>query len=73
MEWLKLEWNLCGLQEDPEVAAQGKELINEVWEVIARKYVDVRSGGFDKQKWAQLKENALAKPLRDKASVERQV
>ena len=53
------------------MTAQGKELIKEVWEVIARKYVDVRSGGFDQQRWAQLRDDALAKPLRDKDSVER--
>lgn len=66
-------WLLSGsiVQEDADVAAQGKELIAEVWEVIAKKYVDVRSGGFDQQKWAQLRDAALAKPLRDKVSVER--
>ena len=58
-------------KEDPGVTAQGKELIKEVWEVIARKYVDVRFGGFDQQRWAQLRDDALAKPLRDKDSVER--
>ena len=61
-------WNL---QEDAAMATQGRELIKEVWEVIARKYVDVRSGGFDQQRWADLRDNALSKPLRDKDSVVR--
>ena len=59
------------LQEQATQAEEGKELVREVWEVIALKYADIRGGGFDQARWAQLRDEALQKPLRDEAATYR--
>ena len=59
------------MQEEATEVEEGKELVREVWEVIALKYADIRGGGFDQAKWAQLRDQALQKPLRDEAATYR--
>ncbi|GIM09471.1 hypothetical protein Vretimale_13304 [Volvox reticuliferus] len=43
-------------------------LIREVWEVVDSYYLDARATGFDRQRWAELRDVALAVPYRDTAA-----
>ena len=45
------------------MAEEGRELIREVWGVVADYYLDARGGGFDQGKWAALRDRYLAQPL----------
>ena len=38
---------------------EGKELVKEVWGVVADHYLDARSGGFDLERWTQLRDHYL--------------
>jgi len=59
------------IQEGEAASEQGRELVREVWEVVHLKYVDARGGGFDQEKWARLRDEALSQPLRDQAATYR--
>ena len=59
------------MQEADTASQEGRELIKEVWEVVAQKYVDARGPGFDQQHWSELRDAALSKPLHDKAATYR--
>ena len=59
------------MQEQAADLEEGKELVREVWEVIALKYADIRGGGFDQARWAHLRDEALQKPLKDEAATYR--
>lgn len=48
------------------------DLIREVWEVVDINYLDVRGTGFDKQRWAALRDEALTKRPADSNSAYRQ-
>lgn len=52
----------------PADATEGRELVEEVCEVVEQNYTDTRNGGFDRTGWQALKENALARPVRDRAA-----
>jgi hypothetical protein len=54
-------------------AAAGRELILEVCEVVESNFSDARNAGYDRAAWQQLKERALARPLRDRAAAYRLV
>lgn len=43
----------------------------QVCEVVEANFSDARSAGYDRQQWQQLKEAALARPLRDRAAAYR--
>ncbi|KAL4451934.1 hypothetical protein ABPG75_007596 [Micractinium tetrahymenae] len=49
-------------------AAEGRELIAEVCEVVESSFSDARGAGFDREAWQKLKEKALARPLRDRSA-----
>ncbi|PSC70735.1 peptidase S41 family [Micractinium conductrix] len=53
--------------DSPE-AAEGRQIIQEVAEVVEANFSDVRAAGYDPQAWQQLKERALARPLRDRTA-----
>ncbi|KXZ42218.1 hypothetical protein GPECTOR_180g254 [Gonium pectorale] len=55
-------------QEADRATAAAHSLIREVWEVVDGNYLDARSTGFDRQRWAQLRDAALAVPYRDTAA-----
>lgn len=52
-------------------AEEGQELIKEVWEIVALKYLDARDSGFDQERWAARRDAALASPIKDKAAAYR--
>lgn len=54
---------VTGRQEEQAVAEEGRELIREVWGVVADYYLDARGGGFDQGKWSGLRDRYLAQPL----------
>ncbi|KAL0041882.1 hypothetical protein WJX79_007657 [Trebouxia sp. C0005] len=56
--------SVAGAQPDVE-AESAVNLVQEVYELVADNYLDARSGGFDPQRWEQLKDQALQQPLRD--------
>ena len=56
---------------NPEDAAAARELVQEVCEVVEANFSDARSAGYDRQQWQRLKEEALARPLRDRAAAYR--
>ncbi|KAG2438588.1 hypothetical protein HXX76_005138 [Chlamydomonas incerta] len=43
-------------------------LIREVWEVVDANYLDARSTGFNRDRWAELRDEALAGSYRDTAA-----
>lgn len=45
--------------------------MQEVCEVVEANFSDARSAGYDRQQWQRLKEEALARPLRDRAAAYR--
>ncbi len=49
-------------------AAEGRELIAEVCEVVESSFSDARGAGFDREAWQRVKEKALARPLRDRTA-----
>lgn len=49
-------------------AAEGRELIAEVCEVVENSFSDARGGGFDREAWQRVKERALSRPLRDRSA-----
>ncbi|GLI70194.1 hypothetical protein VaNZ11_015003 [Volvox africanus] len=54
-------------QQDASTSA-AHALIREVWEVVDSYYLDARATGFDRQRWAELRDGALAVPYRDTAA-----
>ena len=65
---------MCRIFQDPvQASATARTLINEVWEVVDQNYLDARSTGFDRAKWAQLRDNALAQQYSSTAGVYRAV
>ena len=52
-------------------AAAGRQLIEEVCEVVEANFTDARNAGFDPETWQQLKARALARPLRDRTAAYR--
>ena len=58
---------------DAAARAAGRELIQEVWEVVDQNYMDARGAGFDRQQWAALRDKALSGSLRDQPSAHRAV
>lgn len=59
-----------GLGASPEAVAaatqDAHQLINEVWQVVDDNYLDARGRGFDRTRWLQLREEALARSYGDK-------
>ncbi|GLC77777.1 hypothetical protein PLESTB_000957100 [Pleodorina starrii] len=53
-------------QDSPTAAAHS--LIREVWETVDDYYLDARATGFDRTRWAELRDAALAMPYRDTAA-----
>jgi hypothetical protein len=53
----------CRLQEAQALAAEGHELVKEVWGVVSDYYLDARGGGFDQAAWAGLRDKYLEQPL----------
>lgn len=51
------------LQEAQQITQEGRELIKEVWGVVADYYLDARGSGFDLDSWTQLRDKYLAQPL----------
>ncbi|KAG2502153.1 hypothetical protein HYH03_000640 [Edaphochlamys debaryana] len=52
--------------QDAESATEAAHaLIREVWEVVDSNYLDARSTGFERERWAELRDAALAVPYRD--------
>lgn len=64
--------NAAGAQPDVE-AENAVNLVQEVYELVADNYLDARSGGFDPQRWEQLKDQALQQPLRDSPAAYRAI
>ena len=63
-----------GPQPDAAAAQQaGRELIEEVWEVVDQNFLDARGAGFNRQQWAALRDAALGGSLGDQASAHRAV
>ncbi|DBB02698.1 hypothetical protein WJX82_005349 [Trebouxia sp. C0006] len=62
----------AGAQPDVE-AESAVNLVQEVYELVADNYLDARSGGFDPQRWEQLKDQALQQPLRDSPAAYRAI
>ncbi|KAI8471898.1 MAG: ClpP/crotonase [Monoraphidium minutum] len=55
------------------VQQAAETLINEVWAVVDASYMDARQAGFDRGKWAELRDKALARRYKDVAAVHRAV
>ena len=55
----------------PADSQEARDLVNEVWDVVENNFTDVRNGRFDHAHWQQLKEEALARPLRNTTSAYR--
>jgi hypothetical protein len=51
------------LQEVLQATLEGQELVREVWGVVSDYYLDARDSGFDRDKWAALRDKYLAQPL----------
>jgi hypothetical protein len=51
--------------EGPD-ADEGRQLIQEVAEVVETNFSDARASGYDPAAWLELKERLLARPLRDR-------
>jgi len=51
-----------------ESAELARELVKEVWEVVDQNFLDARDAGFDRDRWQQLRDDALARPLRNQAA-----
>ncbi len=47
-------------EEARQAAAEGAELVWEVWDVVDREYLDVRATGFSRPAWAAVRDAALA-------------
>ncbi|KAL3138941.1 hypothetical protein ABBQ32_005754 [Trebouxia sp. C0010 RCD-2024] len=65
-----------GSAPDPQRDAETDKAVNlvqEVYELVADNYLDARGGGFDPQKWMQLKDQALQQPLRDSPAAYRAI
>ncbi|KAF5826678.1 ClpP/crotonase-like domain-containing protein [Dunaliella salina] len=53
--------------------AGAHQLIREVWEVVDGNYLDARSSGWNRERWAQIRDNALAQHYSDTTAVHRAV
>lgn len=62
----------AGTQHDVE-AESAVNLVQEVYELVADNYLDARSGGFDPQRWQQLRDAAMQQPLRDSSAAYRAI
>lgn len=60
------EWIARG----PLAPQEGVALIKEVWELVDQVYADVRGSGFSREKWQQLRDEALSRSLPDRAAAE---
>lgn len=69
---LSLAVTCCNAQgsEGPDADA-GRQLIQEVAEVVEANFSDARSAGYDPAAWAELKERLLARPLRSREAAHR--
>ncbi|EFN55775.1 hypothetical protein CHLNCDRAFT_145217 [Chlorella variabilis] len=56
-----------GAAEGPDAAA-GRDLVEEVCEVVEANFADARNAGYSRAAWLELKERMLARPLRDRAA-----
>lgn len=60
---------LLGGAAREEVAAtteSAHQLIGEIWQVVDDNYMDARGGGFEREKWAALRDEALSRPYGDR-------
>ncbi|GFR42289.1 hypothetical protein Agub_g3187, partial [Astrephomene gubernaculifera] len=48
--------------------ATAHTLIREVWEVVDANYLDARASGFDRRRWAELRDEGLSRSYRDTAA-----
>ena len=49
--------------------AQWRALVEDVWEVVDTNFMDARGAGFSRERWRQLRDEALARPLTSRAAV----
>ena len=62
-------WSTLRLSTNPTQPSQAAiDLINEVYELVARNFADARGTGFDPGSWTQARDGALKKPLPDAAA-----
>ena len=54
------DWMHLSQEEAGRAAAEGAELVWEVWDVVDREYLDVRATGFSRPAWAAVRDAALA-------------
>ncbi|KAL6753977.1 ClpP/crotonase-like domain-containing protein [Haematococcus lacustris] len=52
-------------EERLQNSAAAQALVQEVWDVVDQNYLDARGSGWQPQRWAQLRDEALDKPLAD--------
>lgn len=58
-----------GYPQDASSATKAAHaIIREVWEVVDSNYLDARSTGFNRDRWAELRDEALAGSYRDTAA-----
>jgi len=62
-----------GSEHSEEEAALARELVKEVWEVVDVNFLDARERGFDRDRWRQLRDEALAQPLRTRSAAHRAI
>uniref|UniRef100_A0A7S3R0D6 C-terminal processing peptidase n=1 Tax=Dunaliella tertiolecta TaxID=3047 RepID=A0A7S3R0D6_DUNTE len=60
-------------EEREAIDAAAHQLIREVWEVVDDNYLDARSSGWDRTRWAQIRDGALAKHYSDTTAAHRAV
>ncbi|CAG9462800.1 unnamed protein product [Pedinophyceae sp. YPF-701] len=58
-------------EERAQSRQRAQDLIQEVWQVIDEHFTDVRGAGFSRERWAQLRDEALSQDLIDEQAAYR--
>lgn len=64
---------VCTSLQDNADPQQWRALVDDVWEVVDNNFMDARSAGFDRERWRQLRDDVLSKPLASRAAAHGQV
>jgi len=68
---LGVDWGGLGLRsesKDDFSEEQARQLVEEVYSVVAENFLDVRNNSFDKEQWEKLREQALGRSLKGRGS-----